>query len=146
MKYMHLYTKSAIWVLNRVMVASNLWASQVASGKESPASAGDVGLIPGLGRSPWGGNGNPLQHSCLGNPMDLILSEGWRSWKFTKFVMSVYLWSNSKESNLLRHFCLKECFAILRTPNGDKLRWRLLVSQLDKKTLIFKKVVLMHLL
>ena len=30
----------------------------------------DTGSIPGSGRSPWGGNGNPLQHSCLGNPMD----------------------------------------------------------------------------
>ena len=35
-----------------------------------PANAGDKGSIPGLGRSPGGGNGNPLQHSCLGNPMD----------------------------------------------------------------------------
>ena len=32
--------------------------------------ARDVGLIPGLGRSPGEGNGNPLQYSCLGNPMD----------------------------------------------------------------------------
>ena len=32
--------------------------------------AGEVGLIPGLGRSPGGGNGNSLQYSCLGNPMD----------------------------------------------------------------------------
>ena len=31
---------------------------------------GDVGLIPGSGRSPGGGNGNPLQNSCLGHPMD----------------------------------------------------------------------------
>ena len=38
--------------------------------KNSPTSAGDVGLIPGLGRSPGGGNGNPLLYSCLGNPMD----------------------------------------------------------------------------
>ena len=30
----------------------------------------DVGSIPGLGRSPGGGNGNPLHYSCLGNPMD----------------------------------------------------------------------------
>jgi len=30
----------------------------------------DVGLIPGKGRSPKGGNGNPLQYSCLKNPMD----------------------------------------------------------------------------
>ena len=32
--------------------------------------AGDLGLIPGLGRSPGEGNGNPLQYSCLENPMD----------------------------------------------------------------------------
>ena len=35
-----------------------------------PASAGDMGLIPRLERSPAEGNGNPLQYSCLGNPMD----------------------------------------------------------------------------
>ena len=41
------------------------------SGKAPPlASAGDIGLIPGLGRSPGEGNGNPLQYSCRGNPMD----------------------------------------------------------------------------
>ena len=38
--------------------------------KESACSAGDLGLIPGLGRSPGGGHGNPLQYSYLGNPMD----------------------------------------------------------------------------
>ena len=37
--------------------------------KNLPVSAGDVGLIPGSGRSPGEGNGNPLQYSCLGNPM-----------------------------------------------------------------------------
>ena len=36
--------------------------------KNPPANAGDVGSIPGLGRSPGGGNGNPLQYSCLENP------------------------------------------------------------------------------
>ena len=40
------------------------------SGKESACQAGDLGLIPGLGRSPGEGNSNPLQYSCLGNPMD----------------------------------------------------------------------------
>ena len=39
------------------------------SGKESAASAGGSSLIPGSGRSPGEGNGNPLQYSCLGNPM-----------------------------------------------------------------------------
>ena len=38
--------------------------------KNVPANAGDAGLIPGSGRSPGGGNGNPLQYSCLENPMD----------------------------------------------------------------------------
>jgi len=43
------------------------------SSKESPCSAGDsgdVGLIPGSGRSSGKGNDNPLLYSCLGNPMD----------------------------------------------------------------------------
>ena len=38
--------------------------------KNPPANTGEVGLIPGWGRSPGGGNGNPLQYSCLENPMD----------------------------------------------------------------------------
>ena len=42
--------------------------------ENSPANAGDIrdsGLILGLGRSPKGGNGKPLQYSCLENPMDI---------------------------------------------------------------------------
>ena len=50
------------------------WASQMALVvKNPPANAGgikDMGLIPGLGRSPGGGHGSPLQYSCLVNPMD----------------------------------------------------------------------------
>ena len=38
--------------------------------KNPPANAGDVRSIPGLGRCPGEGNGNPLQYSCLGNPME----------------------------------------------------------------------------
>ena len=38
--------------------------------KESTCNAGDKGSIPGLGRSPEEGNSNPLQYSCLENPMD----------------------------------------------------------------------------
>jgi len=44
--------------------------SDGSDGKESACSAGDPSLIPGLGRSPGEGNGNPLQYSCLENPMD----------------------------------------------------------------------------
>ena len=49
------------------------WASLWYSSKESTCNAGDVGnggSIPGLGRSPREGNGNPLQYPCLGNPKD----------------------------------------------------------------------------
>ena len=41
--------------------------------KNQPANAGDISdmsSVPGLGRSPGGGHGNPLQYSCLENPMD----------------------------------------------------------------------------
>jgi len=38
--------------------------------KNLPTNAGDMALISKWGRSPGGGNGNPLQYSCLGNPMD----------------------------------------------------------------------------
>ena len=42
----------------------------VSEGNESACSAGHLDLIPGLGKSPGGGQGNPLQYSCLENPMD----------------------------------------------------------------------------
>ena len=47
------------------------WTSLVAQTiKASAYNAGDPGLIPGSGRSPGEGNGNPVQYSCLENPMD----------------------------------------------------------------------------
>jgi len=46
-------------------------------GKEPTCNAGDVGCIPGSGRSLGEGNGNPLHDSCLGNPMDR------RAWRAT---------------------------------------------------------------
>ena len=46
------------------------WDSLVADSKASAHNAGDPGSIPGLGRSPGEGNGNPLQCSCLENSMD----------------------------------------------------------------------------
>ena len=59
--------------IQQVLTCKSL-ASQVALVmKNSPAIVGEIrdeGSIPGLGRSPEGGNGNPLQYSCLGNPTD----------------------------------------------------------------------------
>ena len=48
-----------------------MWASQGGSVvKNPPANSGDVGSIPGSGRSPEEGNSNTLQYFCLGNPID----------------------------------------------------------------------------
>ena len=51
-----------------------IWVSS--EGKVSACNAGDLGSIPGSGRSPGEGNGNPLQYSCLENPMD---GEAWQA-------------------------------------------------------------------
>ena len=73
---MHLQSRE-VWRKNRSGRNSDLGRGvrlpQWLSGKESTCNAeatGDSGSIPGLGRSPGGGNGNPLQYSCLKNPMD----------------------------------------------------------------------------
>ena len=53
-----------------IFMADITWASDGSHGKASVYNAGDPGSIPGSGKSPGEGNGNPLQHSCLENPMD----------------------------------------------------------------------------
>ena len=67
-------SQQARWAVGGPGLGHRQWASQVALVvKNLPVMAGDVrdmGLIPGSGRSPGGGNGNPLQYSCLENSMD----------------------------------------------------------------------------
>ena len=53
--------------IQQIIIETSLVAQMV---KASAYNAGDLGSIPGLGRSPGEGNGNPLQYSCLKNPMD----------------------------------------------------------------------------
>ena len=57
-------------MLNFVRVVTFLGFPGGSEVKDSACNAGDLGSIPGLGRSPGEGNGNPLQYSCLENPMD----------------------------------------------------------------------------
>ena len=52
------------------IVLFHLSSALLYDGKESSCNAGDLGSIPGLGRSPGEGNVNPLHYSCLENPMD----------------------------------------------------------------------------
>ena len=73
------------------------------SGKESTCNAGDMGWIPGLGRSPEGVHGNPLKFSCLGNPMH---RGAWRatvhrvakSWTWLSYWVCTYLHSLMMEN------------------------------------------------
>ena len=65
--------KSDFWAPCLEFLIQQLWDQGFFGGsavKNPPGSAGDEGLILGLGRSPGGGNGNPLQYSCLENSMD----------------------------------------------------------------------------
>ena len=68
--------------------------------KASACSAGDLGSIPGLGRSPGEGNGNPLQHSCLENPL------GGGAWWATV----CYMWITA---SYLQYTALREVFCCL---------------------------------
>ena len=58
------------WRMDRLPTPVFLGFPDGSDSKESNCNAGDLGSIPGLGRSPGGGHGNPLQYSCLENPMD----------------------------------------------------------------------------
>ena len=61
----------------RILCYKFSWASQVSQKiKNLPCNARDLSLIPGLGRCPGEGNGNPLQNSCLENSMD---REAWQA-------------------------------------------------------------------
>ena len=85
-------------------------------GKESTCSAGDLGLIPGLGRSPGKGHGDWLQYSCLENPMD---SGAWHSsWYHTESdtteqlstaqhsIIYIRSWHSSAKDQILNIFIL----------------------------------------
>ena len=59
---------SWFWRRDRLPTPGFLGLSGGSDGKESTYNVGDLGSVPGLGRSPRGGHGNPLQYSCLENP------------------------------------------------------------------------------
>ena len=68
--------------------------------KNPPAKAGDTGSTPGLGRSPGEGNGNPLQYSCLGNPMD---RGSWWATVHRVAVESDTTWRLNKNNPAVKH-------------------------------------------
>ena len=68
----HVRHRTCLRLLHKFPVGLPQWLIAKESAYNA-GDAGDVGLIPGSGRCPGEGNGNPLQHSCLGNPMDRLL-------------------------------------------------------------------------
>ena len=68
--YCSLFIVSLSLGLEKLLVTGSKGFPGGSAGKESACNAGDMGFIPGSGRSPGGGNSNPLQYSCLDNPMD----------------------------------------------------------------------------
>ena len=115
--------------------------------KESACNAGDVGLIPGLGRSPGEGNGNPLQYSCLENPMDR------RAWwatvhgiaksrtRLSDFTFTLF---NLYAEYIMRNTGLDEAQAGIKIPgrNINKLRYAdettLMAESKELKSLLIK--------
>ena len=79
--------------------------SQVAHGKESACQAGDEGLIPGSGRSTGEGNGNPLQYSCLGNPVGGGALAGYSPWGHKEADMTQWLKNRNTANSLC---CISE--------------------------------------
>ena len=119
--------------------------------KSLPASAGDIrdtGSIPGLGRAPGGMHGNPLQYSCLENPMN---REAWwatvhrvaKSWARLKQLGTqacIIRWIRTYVKKAMERVKMKNCLNFLRlrkTINSRKIY--ILVSLLDVKS--FKNIL-----
>ena len=60
-----------ILLIHGQSIPCHLFCPHSSGGKESMCNAGDLGLIPHMGRPPGEGNGNPFQYSCLQNPIDI---------------------------------------------------------------------------
>ena len=90
------YTRCLIITYNgkeseKEYICVNIGLSWCLSGKESACNARAMGSIPGLGRTPAEGNGNPLQYSCLGNSMDR------GAWWATVYRVTIFLPGKSHE-------------------------------------------------
>ena len=95
------------------------WLPRWFSGKNPPASIGDVGSIPGLGRSPGGGNGNPLQYSYLEKSMDrgAWWAAVWRREESDTTEHTRTFWTTVLLSNLPLIICIGLMFFSFRAPS-----------------------------
>ena len=74
------WVKKFPWRRDRLLTAVFLVVHGGSDSRESTCNLGDLGLIPGLGRFPGGGHGNPLQYSCLENPYGQRSLVGYSLW------------------------------------------------------------------
>ena len=91
---------------SRDQIANIYWLPGGSDGKASACNAGDPGLIPGSGRSPGEGNGNPLQYSCLENSMDGTSLVGYSPWyhKESDTTEQLHsLWHEDSKNALIPH-------------------------------------------
>ena len=106
------------WIFNIHLMSLETWSSYWVketrennlprwfSGKESTCKASDLGLIIGSGRSPGGGNANPLQYSCLGKPMDR------ETWEATDHgVAKCWTWLQLKNRTTMENVWLQSSLA-----------------------------------
>ena len=100
-------------------ICENLLFPGGSEGTESACNVGDLGSIPGLGRSPGEGNGNPLQYSCLEKPMD-----GGAWWATVNGV--------AKSRTRLSDFTLLTSYFIAREGNGNPLQYSCLENPMDR--------------
>ena len=103
------------------LIATSLVAQRV---KRLSTNVGDQGLIPGSGRSPGEGNGNPLQYSCLENPTDrgawwATVCGAVKSWtrlsNFTFTFLLTYQTPNARPTRVISHSKCLQLFSILFT-------------------------------
>ena len=85
-------------------------------GKESAYSAGALGSVPGLGRSPGERNGNPLQYSCLENPMD---REAW--WAIVHGVTKSQIRLSNQHKSIFLNYLFILAVLVLRSCTGFSL-------------------------
>ena len=131
-EYIYFIKKNGLWIS---------WASQVTLViKNSPANAGDAGSVPGLGRFPGGGHGNPLQYSCLGNPMD---REAWQA--------AVYgvakCWTQLKQLSTMNSLLLLSRFSRVRlcaTPWRQHIDKNMPTFQGHQGAIYFSSVILQY--
>ena len=96
----------------------------IPAGKESACNAGDLGLIPGLGKSPGEGNSYPLQYSDLENPMDCIVHRVTKCW-IQQSNFHFIIWWKGHDGVLQNSKCIRDTVILVRiilTPNLGIMR------------------------